>query len=84
MHILYFSLDAVISERPFFTARGKCIKKMIKYLSLYLLRLVRVKGLEPPCRKALDPKSSASANFATLAKNKMVDLIGLEPMTARL
>ena len=29
--------------------------------------MVRVKGLEPPCRKALDPKSSASANFATLA-----------------
>ena len=29
--------------------------------------MVRVKGLEPPCRKTLDPKSSASANFATLA-----------------
>ncbi len=44
--------------------------------------MVRVKGLEPPRRKALDPKSSASANFATLAV--MVDPIGLEPMTARL
>ena len=29
--------------------------------------MVRVKGLEPPCRKALDPKSSASTNFATPA-----------------
>ena len=44
--------------------------------------MVRVKGLEPPCLAALDPKSSASANFATLAE--MVDLVGLEPTTARL
>ncbi len=29
--------------------------------------MVRVKGLEPPLRKELDPKSSASTNFATLA-----------------
>jgi hypothetical protein len=28
---------------------------------------VRVEGLEPPCRKALDPKSSVSANFTTPA-----------------
>ena len=32
--------------------------------------MVRVKGLEPPCLAALDPKSSASANFATLANKK--------------
>lgn len=31
------------------------------------INLVRVKGLEPPLRKELDPKSSASTNFATLA-----------------
>ena len=36
---------------------------------LFLTILVRVKGLEPQRRKALDPKSSASANFATLASN---------------
>lgn len=29
--------------------------------------MVRVKGLEPPCREALDPKSSASTSFATPA-----------------
>ena len=29
--------------------------------------MVRVKGVEPPRLAALDPKSSASANFATLA-----------------
>ena len=29
---------------------------------------VRMEGLEPPCPKALDPKSSASTNFATSAK----------------
>ena len=28
---------------------------------------VRVKGLEPPCREALDPKSSVSTNFTTPA-----------------
>ncbi len=30
--------------------------------------VVRTEGLEPTCREALDPKSSASANFATSAK----------------
>jgi hypothetical protein len=29
--------------------------------------LVRVKGLEPPRREALDPKSSVSTNFTTPA-----------------
>ena len=29
--------------------------------------LVRMKGLEPPSLAALDPKSSASTNFATSA-----------------
>ena len=28
---------------------------------------MRMEGLEPPCREALDPKSSASTNFATSA-----------------
>ena len=30
--------------------------------------VVRAKGLEPPCRKAPDPKSGTSTNFATPAK----------------
>jgi hypothetical protein len=29
---------------------------------------VRRKGLEPPCREALEPKSSASTNSATFAQ----------------
>ncbi len=29
--------------------------------------VVRMEGLEPPCLAALDPKSSASTNFATSA-----------------
>jgi hypothetical protein len=29
--------------------------------------IVRAEGLEPPCLAALDPKSSASTNFATPA-----------------
>ena len=31
---------------------------------------MRTEGLEPTCREALDPKSSASANFATSAHKK--------------
>ena len=31
------------------------------------LDFVRMKGLEPPCLAALDPKSSASTSFATSA-----------------
>ena len=47
-----------------------------------IIKMVRVTGVEPASRKALDPKSSASANSATPAR--VVDPIGLEPMTARL
>gem|GEM_PF-3418282 len=32
---------------------------------------VRMEGLEPPCLAALDPKSSASTNFATSALEKI-------------
>ncbi len=35
---------------------------------MLILRVVRTEGLEPTCLAALDPKSSASANFATSAK----------------
>ncbi len=34
---------------------------------------VRMEGLEPPCLAALDPKSSASTNFATSAKSECED-----------
>lgn len=33
--------------------------------------MVRVTGIEPARRKALDPKSSASASSATLAKQSI-------------
>ena len=45
-----------------------------------MLLMVRVEGLEPPRREALDPKSSASANSATPAFT-MVSHEGLEPST---
>src|SRR5205085_6043534 len=35
--------------------------------SLFYCLLVRVKGLEPPCLAASDPKSDTSTNFATPA-----------------
>ena len=41
--------------------------------------MVHSKGLEPPPLSGLDPKSSASANFATSAN--MVLCEGLEPTT---
>ncbi len=33
--------------------------------------MVRKKGIEPSCLAALDPKSSASTNFATSAHHRM-------------
>ena len=38
---------------------------------------VRVEGLEPPRREALDPKSSMSTNFITPAWNLLFKLLGL-------
>lgn len=34
---------------------------------------VRVKGLEPPRREALDPKSSVSTNFTTPANDEFLN-----------
>ena len=39
----------------------------LNYFRLYIELKMRVKGLEPPRHKTLDPKSSASANSATPA-----------------
>ena len=41
-----------------------------KYTSKGAIKLVREKGLEPPRRKAPDPKSGASANSATPASQQ--------------
>ena len=38
-----------------------------EYSVLYIVRFVRVTGLEPAHRKTPDPKSGASTNFATRA-----------------
>ena len=47
-----------------------------------LTQLVQMKGVEPPRRKTLDPKSSASANSATSAYIiKLVAYPGIEPGT---
>ena len=40
----------------------------IEYQRVHLPLFVRLTGLEPAHRKTLDPKSSASTNFATGAK----------------
>ena len=68
-----------IKNQPYFR-----LKNVFKVLMCrtYLL-MVQVTGVEPARIAPLDPKSSASANSAIPAK-KMVDLVGLEPTTARL
>ena len=43
-----------------------------KTLTKVKVFLVRVKGLEPPRREALDPKSSVSTNFTTPAKGEQI------------
>ena len=40
-------------------------------MRLYILCMVRVTGVEPARPKALDPKSSASASFATPAQKEL-------------
>ena len=52
------------------------IVKWAKKIHLYRCNkiVVREKGLEPPRRKAPDPKSGASANSATLAVFELVKL----------
>ncbi len=42
---------------------------MIKYPSNGVLYMVRMRGVEPPRREALDPKSSVYTNFTTSAQN---------------
>ena len=41
------------------------------------VQFVRMEGLEPPCPEALDPKSSASTNFATSAGCFEMDCKGI-------
>ena len=46
-----------------------------KLYSLQALSIsVRTKGLEPPRRKTLDPKSSAATNYATCADHSLSEL----------
>ena len=47
--------------------------------------MVQMKGVEPPRLSALDPKSSASANFATSAYYILLlaGIAGFEPTNAR-
>ncbi len=46
---------------------------MVNKKTLIKLRFfVRVKGLEPPRREALDPKSSVSTNFTTPAEGGQI------------
>ena len=46
--------------------------------------VVRMEGLEPPCLAALDPKSSASTNFATSACDQMENKYSFPIVDAKL
>jgi hypothetical protein len=48
--------------------------------------VVRMEGLEPPCLAALDPKSSASTNFATSAMGlqKYLILFSVQTITKKI
>ncbi len=59
-------------------------KKIELNVQFFCFYMVQVKGLEPPRIYPLDPKSNASTSSAIPANKKMVDLVGLEPTTARL
>lgn len=56
-----FNISTVFCSRPHKTKGGKSFRKFL------LGQFVRTKGLEPPRRKTLDPKSSAATNYATCA-----------------
>jgi hypothetical protein len=43
--------------------------KIRNILKINRLDMVQEKGIEPPLREELDPKSSASTNFATPAQH---------------
>ena len=69
--------------RTGFEPMNACVKGMcVQPLHQRAIRMVQVTGLEPARKYPLDPKSSASANFAIPAQ--VVDPVGLEPTTARL
>jgi hypothetical protein len=65
-----FCVSAWESRQP--TQLRDCLKKE----NSSFLKRVRVEGLEPPSLAALDPKSSASTNFATPALFKMAANVG--------
>ena len=46
---------------------NELINEKTKIVVFMITKFVRVKGIEPPRLTALDPKSSASTNFATPA-----------------
>ena len=60
-----------------YTIKTKLITIDVKQKNPYKVKVfkVRVKGLEPPSRKALDPKSSVSTNFTTPAKQANISKI---------
>ena len=56
------------ASRPIHSYFALLQKKSLSNKLKRLPYVVRVKGLEPPSREALDPKSSVSTNFTTPAR----------------
>ena len=62
-------INPILHKIARFNSVNRKNKKRDKSKKEDLSRCVRVKGLEPPRREALDPKSSVSTNFTTPASN---------------
>ena len=67
--VLPMNYTRIYGARNGTRTRNIHLGKVALYQLSHSRKLVQIKGVEPPHRKILDPKSSASANSAISAQN---------------